>query len=504
MYLRFSDQRQIGNTSIETQERDCRAYCERMDWEIVDVIKKEAVSADGQKGDDRIIEITDYCRNHKGKFQALVVWKSDRFARDVLQHQLARREMLKYGVVLRSATENIDDTANGKLLESFLASLNEYDNENRRLRARRSSAQLIENGLYPHQAPVGYKSIRKPGEKLKPYIFDDLCVNYIRDMFDYFAAGQMNKAQLARYLEKFEIYKTSYRHQDNKKRIYLPEQTIDNILRNPYYAGRIWSQLEPNKLIKGQHQPLITWETFEKIQHRLSKESNNATTKRLSVNPDLPLKKFILCPHCGKPMTGYVAKHKYPYYNCYNDNCPLNDKANREQDVKQYFLECLDRVTITDVGWKKLKVKLKTRLKSKLEEVNMDCHNKQVEIDELERKLAGYLEEKMSTNCDTVKDFCDKQISEISSKLESYKNCEIKKVEIDYNELIEYAEDFIRTFKKSWLESGVELKNRLQRFIFPDGLIYRPGNFSNLKTCRLIKIIHDCSEKDSLCDPCGI
>ena len=45
IYLRISSDKQIDNTSLETQEKISRTYCETEGFEIVEITKNEAVSA---------------------------------------------------------------------------------------------------------------------------------------------------------------------------------------------------------------------------------------------------------------------------------------------------------------------------------------------------------------------------------------------------------------------------------------------------------------------------
>ncbi|PIQ72306.1 hypothetical protein COV86_03655, partial [Candidatus Roizmanbacteria bacterium CG11_big_fil_rev_8_21_14_0_20_35_14] len=139
IYLRTSSDRQIDNTSLSTQESICRSYCEREKLEIFDIQKREAVSAKSDNY-ERIIDLLRYCKKHKDKFEILLVYKLDRFARDTLQHLTLREELRKLNIVLRSATETIDETPAGKLFEGMVANFNQYDNEIRKER--------VTNGMY--------------------------------------------------------------------------------------------------------------------------------------------------------------------------------------------------------------------------------------------------------------------------------------------------------------------------------------------------------------------
>ena len=68
LYLRYSDTKQIGNTSIESQESICRNYCATEGFDIVEVVKNEAVSA-SQTNVKRVAELLEFSKERKGKWQ---------------------------------------------------------------------------------------------------------------------------------------------------------------------------------------------------------------------------------------------------------------------------------------------------------------------------------------------------------------------------------------------------------------------------------------------------
>jgi len=124
IYLRISSDKQIDNTSLETQEKISRAYCETEGYEIVDVISKEAVSAK-ETNIRRVAELLEFAKAREGKFDILVVFKLDRFARNQEQHHWLRGQFMRLSIILRSATERIDETPSGRLVEGVLAAVNE-------------------------------------------------------------------------------------------------------------------------------------------------------------------------------------------------------------------------------------------------------------------------------------------------------------------------------------------------------------------------------------------
>lgn len=81
-------------------------------------------------------KLLEYRRNHKGQIQFVIVYNLTRFARDKYDHFALRALLQSLGISLRSATEPIDDTSTGKLMEGVLAAFAQFDNDQRSDRTR--------------------------------------------------------------------------------------------------------------------------------------------------------------------------------------------------------------------------------------------------------------------------------------------------------------------------------------------------------------------------------
>jgi DNA invertase Pin-like site-specific DNA recombinase len=64
-----------------------------------------------------------------------------RFAREKYDHFALRAHLKSLGISLRSATEPIDDTSTGELMEGVLAAFAQFDNDVRSERTRRDACR---------------------------------------------------------------------------------------------------------------------------------------------------------------------------------------------------------------------------------------------------------------------------------------------------------------------------------------------------------------------------
>jgi DNA invertase Pin-like site-specific DNA recombinase len=120
IYVRVSTKEQTENLSLPTQLRACEEYCRRQGYDVLERFHEEGESA---KTTDRsqLQKLLTFCRLNKGRVHFVVVFNLTRFARDKYDHFALRSLLQALGISLRSATELIDDTSPGKLMEGVLA-----------------------------------------------------------------------------------------------------------------------------------------------------------------------------------------------------------------------------------------------------------------------------------------------------------------------------------------------------------------------------------------------
>jgi DNA invertase Pin-like site-specific DNA recombinase len=106
---------------------------------------------------------------NKGRVHFVVVFNLTRFARDKYDHFALRSHLQSLGISLRSATEPIDDTSTGKLMEGVLAAFAQFDNDVRSDRTRADMKAALELGRWVFRAPISYLNApRSMGKSFDP------------------------------------------------------------------------------------------------------------------------------------------------------------------------------------------------------------------------------------------------------------------------------------------------------------------------------------------------
>src|SRR5262249_54953532 len=130
-YIRVSRADKKRGLTLDIQLEAIQAYAARSDIQLVPglLYVDEGKSAYTNRIDKR----PDFQRLHKDArsrdrvWSLVLVYKTDRFARDALLQLQCRRDLLKCGVQTESATQyNPDESAIGKLNIVLDAGLNEY------------------------------------------------------------------------------------------------------------------------------------------------------------------------------------------------------------------------------------------------------------------------------------------------------------------------------------------------------------------------------------------
>ena len=126
-------------------------------------------------------------------------------------------------------------------------------------------------------------------------------------------------------------------------------QRVFDLLSRVTYAGYIEVPGWNVSLRPGKHKGLISFETFQRMQERLNGDAK--APARADIAEDFPLRGFILCGDCDKPMTACWSTgkaKKYPYYLCQTRTCPSYRKSIRRDDIEGEFEELLRELQPTD------------------------------------------------------------------------------------------------------------------------------------------------------------
>ena len=322
IYARYSAGRNQTEQSIEGQVTVCTKYCETHGLTVQEVYADHHITG---KTDDRPEFQRLMADSKLHKFDAIVVYKTDRFSRDKYDAAIYKRELKKAGVVLHYAAETIPDGPEGIILESLMEGLAEYYSA--------ELAQKIKRGMYESAKkckvlgkcmPLGYRASED-----HTYEIDPTEAEIVREIFRLYIEGK-TQAEIVNELNA-RGYKTSRENAFNKN-------SIPRIISNQKYIG-IYSAA--GVTIEGGLPAIVDYDTFMLAQRIRAKRASGHVQK--PVKAQYLLSSKLICAYCKKPMTGVSGtsktKGKYFYYYC--STARHHKELCQKKHVKQEDLEAL-------------------------------------------------------------------------------------------------------------------------------------------------------------------
>ena len=458
IYVRVSTKEQTGNLSLPTQLKACEEYCQRQGFEVLARFREEGESA---KTADRteLQKLLQYCRLHKGQVQFVVVFNLTRFAREKYDHFALRALLKSLGISLRSATEPIDDTSTGKLMEGVLAAFAQFDNDVRSDRTRAGMRAALELGRWTFLAPLGYMNApRAMGKSLIP---DPERAPFVRRAFRNFATGQFTKEEVRKAVTALGL--------KTRRGQPVPSQTFDGMLRNRVYIAQV-DVPDYGVSTRGDFESLVSEKVFYRVQAILDGRLE-ITAPRQRNDTDFPLRGYVRCEACGKPLTASWSKGRSDYYAYYHCGGRCRAANISKAKLEELFVDELARLQPT-VGFMRL---VKDRVLHAWRELKADAKQRIVEVErkqkaiqqKLDRLDEAFLYER-TIDIERYDRHRDKLREELTLVQMDRHATQLE--ELDVEGILAFAERVLPSASNLWVHASVNQKQRLQQLFFPEGV----------------------------------
>lgn len=325
LYLRFSSDNQ-REESIEGQRRECLAYAKHSGLDVIGEYVDRAFSA---KTDDR----PDFQRmirdSYSHKFDAILVWKLDRFARSKFDSVKYKTVLKHNNVKVISATEALGDGKESIILTSVIEAMDEYYVLDLKEKVTRGMTEnALEGKFNGGRIPLGFKK----NDDLTLAINEDEA-SLVRLIFNLYLNETQSIPKLLNYLNEKGMY-----HRGQK----WTDATLRRFLKNPIYIGEIHFK---DIVTKDKIPAIVDKETFNKVQLKIQTNRKKAASFKAEEKYLLSYKLF--CGKCGAMMVGESVNKKnvktYRYYKC------QNTKRGHTCDVHSVSKEYLEDAVLSDI-----------------------------------------------------------------------------------------------------------------------------------------------------------
>ena len=208
IYLRVStrEQGERGDGeegfSIPAQREACARHIRDAGWDLVDEYAdrgESARSADRPALKAMLARIAEEC-----DVDAVVVHNIDRLARNMEDHVAIRALLRRKGVALVSVTENVEETASGRLVEGIHALMAEFYSANLAAEIKKGLSEKAKQGGFPHGAPLGYLNLREviAGHQVAHIVSDPERAPLVTFAFESYATERLREEMRAEVVER--------------------------------------------------------------------------------------------------------------------------------------------------------------------------------------------------------------------------------------------------------------------------------------------------------------
>lgn len=366
IYARYSAGSRQTDQSIEGQIRVCTEFCKSKGLEIIGEYCDRHITG---KTDERPEFQRLIADSKLKKFDAVVVYRTDRFARNKYDSAIYKRELKKNGVQIYYAAEAIPEGPEGIILESLMEGLAEYYSAELAQKVRRGMREsALKCKSTGSTYPLGYYI-----DKEKHYQINPETAPIIQTIFDMYIKGT-SCAAICEHLNSRGL-KTLQGGPFNKN-------SVNRIIKNRKYIG----EYKYDDIVTPGGMPaIISIETFNLAQREMAKRK---TVKK----PKGPKAEYLLagkvfCGHCKASMQGVSSTSHtgriFYYYNCAN-----NRGKNRTCHKKAVGREYLENLVVKLTKEYVLKEGILQEIAEKVYAAQQRQSNTESELAFYEKKLA--------------------------------------------------------------------------------------------------------------------
>lgn len=345
-YIRVSTDEQT-ELSPESQIKQIREYAKSHDYIVPDeyIYRDDGISGRKTKNRPAFTQMIAQAKAKKKPFDAILVWKFSRFARNREDSIVFKSMLKKQGIDVVSISEPVGDDKMSVLMEAMIEAMDEYYSLNLSEEVSRGMMEKLSRGKCVNSAPIGYyfedKELRIDEEK----------ANIVRRIYSEYLNGKPMR-RIAKDLTADGIRTLYGKPFENR--------TVEYILRNPLYCGKLRYTKGGNGsrrhyhgddldvlIVQGTHEPIIPQNQWDKVQQKIkaTKDRFPKYSRERAPKTELMLRGLLRCSTCGSVLTN--AKTGYQCSKYMHGLCDVSHHVNHAK-IHTAFIKALEQADIDD------------------------------------------------------------------------------------------------------------------------------------------------------------
>lgn len=476
LYFRVSTDEQADGYSLRHQEERLRSYCEMQNINVVAAFQEDFSAKTFERPEFQ--KLLNFVKKNKGIADLLLFTKWDRFSRNAGDAYGMINQLKKVRIEPQAIEQPLDlDIPENKMMLAFYLAAPEVENDRRALNTLVGMRRARKEGRWLGPAPRGY--LNGKDDTNKPLlILDPENAPRVKWAFE----------ELAKGIHNIEVV----RRMAKEKGLDLQRGQFWNMVHNATYCGKVFVAAYKDEdacYVKGIHQAIISEALYDEVQDVLNGRKRQ-TKVRSTKDDNLPLRGFLVCRCCGRPITGSGSQGnggKYYYYHCQNaKECKERFRTGDAHDV---LLDHLHRISTNRTS-----LDLYQEVMSDLYRKNGTDKTKQV------KELNGEIEKLKARIQNAQILMLDAEISSteykgIKSKLmPDIDRLERKKVDIlssndDYQKYIDKGFYLLRNIDSYYAKSDLTCRQIIVGSIFLDKMVFEKNYYRTITENYALRLI---------------
>lgn len=422
LYCRKSSEQEDRQIlSLPAQEKELLTYATRENLKIIDIYKEsKSAHTAGRTHFNEMVQ-----RIEKKEANGILVWDESRIARNSKDGGMIVYMMdLEQIVEIRKPGKIYRNTPDDKswLQMNFMMSKKESDDKS--VNTRRGLRTKAEKGWFPSSfSKPGYMWDRFSERGNKILLNDPIRFPLMKQCWELMVTGAYTVPQLCRKLNTEWGYKSPVRKTMGGKS--MARSQLYTLFGDPFYYGyyEYKDSSGVKQWIKGNHEPMVSKEEFNRVQILLGRGCRQKKTKH-----EFSLTGIIRCGECNAMVT---AEEKWQVI-CGNSNCKNKFNANN----RDFCPKC--EVKIKDMTNAKVLHYIYYHCSKR---INPNCTQKSIRAEKLEKQVDEIL--KNIHISERFKDWALKYLNKLNDEEVTTRTATVSSLQSAYNDCLKKLDNLV-------------------------------------------------------------
>lgn len=470
---------------LDSQEHRCREYAKAQGYRVEAVFPDDVSGGGDFMNRPGMMALLQHLQDNPQTDYVVIFDDLKRFARDTMFHWKLRYTLESYGASVECLNYKFEDTPEGEFMETVFAAQGQLERQQNRRQTIQKMRARLEIGYWVFQAPVGYRYQKVSGQG-NVLVRDEPSASIVQEALEGYASGRFQlQAEVKRFLEGFPEFPNNNGS--------VRAQQVTDLLTRVLYAGFVEAPNWQINIRPAQHEGLISFETYQKIQERLKGQAYAPARKNL--NEDFPLRGFIACGECGHPMTACWSKGRkahHPYYMCFKKGCGSYRKSIKRETIEGEFETLLRHLQPTKGLYNLARAMFKDLWEHRMKGLKGRQQSLEAQVVSIDRQIEKLLDRILDADSPTVSKAFEQRIDTLEKErlLITEKVAQCGRPTGDFDASFRTAMDFLSNPWNLWNSDRLEDKRAVLKLTFADRLSYVRGEgFRTAETTLPFKVL---------------